>query len=437
MYVLEGLIDVDVDSNVQKLLNLYHSQKPVWLETDAFTVAGKITDLELPYEAGQTWRRYRLELTEVPFWGTTIINEGEQAYLSDLDFQCKVKKVFPTFGRHNFTFDRTNKKFSFEFVLVNELEETGNFNVLWDDDQTSFWSVVYGGSGSLVVPTLSNDSGVAKRGNNSLKIKVGSGSYSIWYIYHDFASAQDFSDYDFLAFWWYGQNTGNRLIVALDTTPLTDFYDWYIYDDWSGWKRVVLPLRNPDYIGGSPSLTNINRIRINGNELGQGTFYLDRGGVDVGNWVKCEIQVPDELDNYGVTHIDGYSNHGYVRLSSIYQSDTYVVAVWGDNDFGRLDNRLHFLDGTTDTQCYGPAAADNEGFYPIKQRGETTNATGGYGSITYSQAYGCLYRVGFAIKMPPWTGSDDLTGKFAINKTKLKIEIYWEKENTNFIDGSV
>ena len=101
LYVLDGYIDQDVDLNIQKLLNLYHSQKPVWLETDSFTIAGKITDLEFPYGAGQVWRRYRLEFTEVPFWGTTIINEGEKAYLADLDFQFKAKQVIPTYA-YNF-----------------------------------------------------------------------------------------------------------------------------------------------------------------------------------------------------------------------------------------------------------------------------------------------------------------------------------------------
>jgi hypothetical protein len=36
--------------------------------------------------------------------------------------------------------------------------------------------------------------------------------------------------------------------------------------------------------------------------------------------------------------------------------------------------------------------------------------------------------------MPPWTGSDDLAGKFAINKAKLKIEVYYDKKDTTFID---
>ncbi|RJX15270.1 hypothetical protein CW703_06930 [Candidatus Bathyarchaeota archaeon] len=123
VYLVEGLINQEVDNNIAKLLSLYHSQQPVALETDSFTVFGKITDLEIPYEAGRLWQRYRLELTEIPFWGTTIINEGEKAFLADLNLQYKTKQIFPTQTNHNFVLDRENKKFSFEFILVNELEE--------------------------------------------------------------------------------------------------------------------------------------------------------------------------------------------------------------------------------------------------------------------------------------------------------------------------
>lgn len=37
--------------------------------------------------------------------------------------QYKTKQIFPTQANHNFQLDRENKKFSFEFILVNELEE--------------------------------------------------------------------------------------------------------------------------------------------------------------------------------------------------------------------------------------------------------------------------------------------------------------------------
>jgi hypothetical protein len=36
--------------------------------------------------------------------------------------------------------------------------------------------------------------------------------------------------------------------------------------------------------------------------------------------------------------------------------------------------------------------------------------------------------------MPPWTGADDTSGKFAINKVRLKIEVYYDDTKTTFID---
>jgi hypothetical protein len=428
LYVVEGLVDSDVDENLQKLLNLYHSQKPVWLETDSFTVAGKITDLEFPYDAGQLWRRYRLELTEVPFWGTTIINESEETYLCDLDFQSKAKQIVPTFGRHNFQLDRTNKKFSYEFLLVNELEETENFNVLWDDDQTSFWSVSASGTGSLTAPTLSDVASPSKRGNNCLKTVVGDGgTYGVAILYHNYNPSQDWSSYDFLAFWLYGANTGTTIQLWLrDTNINWSRYD--IVDDWTGWKRIVIPLRNPDGYYGSDytDLSIINRIQIEFRS--SGTWYIDRGGVD--NWTKIEIRIPDTL----------ISSDYYIQVYqwNVEANSYSLVCRW--NDYAQSFGFPYFLDGSLGSDFYGSSLIRNShGDYFQGQKGETKSGwfVASAGSITYSLSYGCKQRIGYTIKMPPWTGSDDLSGKFAINKAKIKIEIYYDKEKTTYIDGSL
>ena len=96
---------------------------------------------------------------------------------------------------------------------------------------------------------------------------------------------------------------------------------------------------------------------------------------------------------------------------------------------------LYFLDGSNRDNLY--VSSDGYGSWKWGNRGETANRLQGAkasSEITYSQTYGCLKRISFGIKMPPWTGSNDLTGKFAVNKAKLKIEVYYEKEETSYID---
>ena len=67
-------------------------------------------------------------------------------------------------------------------------------------------------------------------------------------------------------------------------------------DDFAGWKRIVFPIRNPDSTIGTPDWTQVSKIRFSSSDkVSAQTWYLDRGGLDVGRWVKVEVQVPDEL----------------------------------------------------------------------------------------------------------------------------------------------
>ena len=439
VYQVEGLINQNVDNNIAKLLSLYHSQQPVALETDSFTVFGKITDLEIPYDAGQLWRRYRLQLTEIPFWGTTLINKGKKAFLADLNLQYKTKQIFPTQANHNFQLDRENKKFSFEFILVNELEETDSFNCLWDDNQTSFWSIIVGGSGSLSYPTVADVTSPVKHGNNAYKISWDTtGTYGWIAINHDFDPPQDWSGYDFLCLWWYGDGSGHQIRIHLKSNIENNYGAyWDVNIDWNGWRRIILSLRKPTGEASGPlDLNNIKRIQIRVSTGGFAkTWYLDRGGLDVGNWVKCEIQIPDNLKN-------GY----HFPIAYSWDGSAWKQWIQTLKNAPNLNvGELYTLNGENIFDIYG-LTTDNDcgAAYTLKNKSETVTLddvkdTDGVFRVdpdaypfTYTQTYGCQKRIGFAIKMPPWTGCDDLESLFAINKVKLKIEIYYEKEKTTY-----
>jgi hypothetical protein len=260
---------------------------------------------------------------------------------------------------------------------------------------------------------------------------VGTGTYANWKIYHTFSPAVDWSGYDFLTFWFYGLNSGKTFKIEL-RTGTGNWRTWTFTDDFTGWGRIVKPLKTGDEADiGTVDLTIVDKIYISQYGGTTGTWYLDRGGVDVGNWVKLEIQVPDTLTDTSEWDYKLYAwgGTGYVVNAA---GDGFLGVGKGGADF-IARSRLYWLDGTTADKVYA-GNFDAVEAYPQDERGNTKTGYWGVGSITYSQTYGCKHRVGFAVKMPPWTGSNDLTGKFAINKAKLKIEVYYDKEDTTFID---
>jgi hypothetical protein len=378
---------------------------------------------------GQLSRHYSFDLVEIPAWGRSIVNSGHEAYIYDLDFKHKAKDILsPLWGRYNFSLDRAAKKFVWELILVNKLEETGSFSAQWDDDQTSFWNIVQWDAGNFTA-SLSDVTSPLKRGNNCLKFEIVSGSYQKVGLSHVYSPSVDWSKYDFIAFWWYGRNTGLAIHVGIYDSSGNWGY-WDFPDNFTGWRRVVIPLRKDfDFSSATPpNKADITDIRIYADPTSTVAWYLDRGGVDVGSWVKVEFQVPDSLK----------PNANSIAVYSWDGSAYNWIFKW--NPYGTESEELtsftvFYLDGSILGEVFPPG--QRIAGYDGGERGETKGGiwdAPNAGDITYSQTYGCKYRVGFAVKMPPWTGSDDLTGKFAINKAKLKIEVYYDKEDTTLID---
>lgn len=167
-----------------------------------------------------------------------------------------------------------------------------------DDDQSTFWNAraIREGTGSMGVPILSDDSLQNINGTDSLKIEVTSGTYGAWQINHKYESLQDWSSQDYIAFYWYGSNTGKTLSLEIQSDIAS--YNYYRYDfteNWTGWKRVVVPLQNPTEASTiEPDLTRIDQMTL-GFWLSSnvnGTFWLDRVTVDVGQWIEQDSTVP-------------------------------------------------------------------------------------------------------------------------------------------------
>ena len=149
--------------------------------------------------------------------------------------------------------------------IVKDHEKT-----LFDDNMTSvFWTWTQPNTSSTIIES---DVANAKIGKNSLKIQVETqnGQASTFQDYSK-EKLQDWSHYNYLNFWFKGQNTNKTITTFLrnETWKAPDRYD--IVDDSSDWKKVQIPLY--------ATYKNMDMSKIRGLEfwfkLTSGEFFVD------------------------------------------------------------------------------------------------------------------------------------------------------------------
>jgi hypothetical protein len=148
--------------------------------------------------------------------------------------------------------------------------------VLFDDGGVAFWTLVDG--------VESDDTTIKKYGTDSYKVAL---TVQTLHFYHDYGSNQDFTKYDFASFWFYGCNTGD----SMDTTFYNEVwasrvngYRFFFTDNFSGWKRFIVPLSRFSDVGTPTGWNNIRSLRFAGSNNQTCSYYLDRVIFDVGNW---------------------------------------------------------------------------------------------------------------------------------------------------------
>ena len=313
--------------------------------------------------------------------------------------------------------------------------QIGNGYTSLEVDTTVFKNS-YFGVGSQPLP-----SGTSAETSQLSSIKMtGTSSSSNGALGGDFSSptgSWNISTYDFLLFWFKsdfgGQATGNLSVYLFDT--YSNNFQWnYGAFTANKWYRMVLPLTK-GASSGTPSLTNITNIEIiSANGANNAATNLWIGEIACDNMYPglLEFHVPDNVSqittaiNYGTWNGNSYSMGSEDPFGS---AATGVVA--------------YYLDGSTTQQ-------DQGGTYDIVSYSQETigtqpnrnAASGGWdpGYGPYTTTYGCQGRVGIAIKIPPATSdsssgnlpSNDLGGPMALNKVRLKVQIYISNEDTTY-----
>ena len=167
-----------------------------------------------------------------------------------------------------------------------------NETCVYDDDET-FWSSYAWGSGNLTAPTRSEETTEKAKGSSSLKVEISTGgTYEVSVVHHSYSEPYpDWTGKDFIGIYLYGLNDGGTITVAVygggNSGP--NAYFWCITDNFSGWKRFVLPINNPNYKGSDFDITSINEVHVRWNTAG--TKYIDRMVVDV--WQSMEALISE------------------------------------------------------------------------------------------------------------------------------------------------
>jgi hypothetical protein len=129
--------------------------------------------------------------------------------------------------------------------------------------------------------SLSDALQVGMEGTSTLRIQLNSDTNPDEYIYHQIVPQIDLSDKDFLSFNWYGQKTGARIAVQLQTSNWRNQFEFTFSDSWFGWARLIIPFDQFKVLIGAPNLGNMTSVGfVVSNLTEKSTFYLDNVLVD-------------------------------------------------------------------------------------------------------------------------------------------------------------
>jgi hypothetical protein len=201
-----------------------------------------------------------LYLSPSPFYGSPIVfqHENEQ-------------------GLRTIIYNVTHMQNWDEVTVVDEV----NPILITGDNQTDYWTPFGLYSGEIGLPILNDTDSVTVKGVNSLSIETGSGLYKLWGIMHTYSSNQNWSSSEVMSFYWYGQNTGKSFRIDIHTPDGDNQYQKTFVDDFSGWKKITIPL-NTFTATGSPTWKEVKTVYllcISPNA--SGSWYADNFFLDV------------------------------------------------------------------------------------------------------------------------------------------------------------
>jgi len=192
-------------------------------------------------------------------------------------------------------FIATSLIYSYFFLYENSnvtllFPESPSIRVIADDNQSNFWHPWKG-------TILSDDPNIKVRGLNSLMINVNVRPYGRLFDC-SFELTQNWSDKTFFSFYLYGQARNNKFRIHI-LTPDWNNRAWFdFYDDFKGWRKLLLPLRKPTGIVGNYDLSKVKGIIWTiPNVRVTGTWYIDRVAVEEETvWSKLLANLKETME---------------------------------------------------------------------------------------------------------------------------------------------
>jgi hypothetical protein len=251
----------------------------------------------------------------------------------------------------------------------------------------------------------------------------------------------DVSGYDFLLLWVRSDfglsSTGTINVLLGDMT--TNYFTWtYSSLAANEWYRLVIPLRNPTNITGTPALNNLAKLSVQstGAINAATNLWVDEIAADIGNPVTLEFHVPDNIAQTNPDPIISWSWNG----------SSYQILMEEDAFGNEYVPDLYFLDGANNKGSViysgqsGGASYFIIGYPPGTIGSVATQSAITTSPVQYTRGWGTRNRCALMIRLPPATSdsitgnlpSNDLSGFLAINKARLKVQIYCANEDTSY-----
>lgn len=239
----------------------------------------------------------------------------------------------------------------YEDMSTDSEDEGDNPLVIYDDDET-IWANADEGIGAIAT-TISEETTIVKKGSSSTKILVGAGAKATSGITYTFAANQDWSQYDYITFWWYGVSSGDICRLRLPSPNWGNFWVYTFIDNFSGWQRFIIPMERFAIGAGAPDWSDIDLINFIIEIPTLTSRYLDRTTVDVGNWKFGEAGdfdgINDEIDcgsNVSVNLSDALSISFWIYprdlSNSSYAYNAVSYYIWLGNT-GVIQSGLHLI----------------------------------------------------------------------------------------------
>jgi len=156
---------------------------------------------------------------------------------------------------------------------VKKIEEIAQISITYNISADR-WKI-YGSEESNVNQIMLSNDENEKIGNySSLRIEARGKTKDMVVIHLDI-SAENWTQFDLVTFYWYGANTGSQINFSIEGPTENDRIEWTLIDNWNGWKKIILWIQFPPHRYGNPSLSNVIGISIEFAIERPVTWYLD------------------------------------------------------------------------------------------------------------------------------------------------------------------